>query len=142
MKFYLYLLPLSLLMFSCQADPEETNALEDGSYDANKESMKDAEQTDPMSFLTVDATCDKNMMGNWVLEGTISSSASVVTYHDFEFKLDFYDKDQTAVGSESLFLEESLLPGSTLDFKLKTSPSSLDGKAKSVEFQLVDAGTK
>jgi hypothetical protein len=65
-----------------------------------------------------------------------------VTYHDFEFKLDFYDKDLTSVGSESLFLEESVLPGSTLDFKLKTSPSSLDGKAKSVEFQLVDAGTK
>jgi hypothetical protein len=56
--------------------------------------------------------------------------------------LDFYDKDLTSVGSESLFLEESVLPGTTLDFKLKTSPSTLDGKAKSVEFQLVDAGTK
>lgn len=82
--------------------------------------MEEKEKRNPTSFLSTDGTYRKNLMGEWVLEGTISNSATIATYKDVVLEIKFYSKTKTLLGTEKEAIYEYFPAGQRKSFKIKT----------------------
>jgi len=91
------------------------------SYEEAKMSVEDHEAMDPVSFIETDGTYRSNLIGEWVMEGTVSSKATAATYKDIEINFKFYSKTKTLIGDETHVLYEFLKPGSSIPFKIKSN---------------------
>ena len=110
---------LSLAIIGCNSG--STTGYDSGqSYLETKMKLEDKEKQNPTSFLSTDGTYRKNLMGEWVLEGSISNSATVATYKDVILKVNFYSKTNTYLGSENEAIYEYFPPGKSKKFKIKT----------------------
>lgn len=89
-------------------------------YEVTKMSMEEQEKLNPVSFLSTDGTYRKNLLGKWVLEGTISNSATIATYKDVVLNVHFYSKTKTHLGTEKHVIYEFFLAGKAKSFKIKT----------------------
>lgn len=90
------------------------------SYQETKMSLEEKEKRNPTSFLSSDGTYRKNLVGEWVLEGTISNSATIATYKDVVLEIRFYSKTKTLLGTEKEAIYEYFPAGRTKNFKIKT----------------------
>lgn len=107
----LFFFVVSIIITSCNHKP---------SYNEVRMSLGEQEKSNPKMFLSVDGTYRKNFVGEWVIEGMISNSASVANYKDVVLKVDFYSKTKTFLGSERHTLFEYFNAGKSRSFKLKT----------------------
>ena len=90
------------------------------SYEQTKMSLEDTELQNPTSFLSSDGTYRKNLMGEWVLEGKISNSATIATYKDVVLTVRFYSKTKTLLGTERQPVYDYFPAGKSKRFKIKT----------------------
>ncbi|MCK4664130.1 MAG: hypothetical protein KAT68_14780 [Bacteroidales bacterium] len=111
MTFSIVLIVLTLGLTSCNSG---------SSYQETKMTLEDKEKQNPTAFLLTDGTYRINLLGEWVLEGTISNSATIATYKDVVLKVDFYSKTETHLGSERHAIYEYFSAGQTKNFKIKT----------------------
>lgn len=129
----LVILILLPVFFSCS--PGGSNGLnEKDRYEQTKKSLLEKEQENPKMFLTATANRKKNLIGQTVVKGSISSSATLATYKDIELNLDFYSKTGALLESdiETIFAEVG--PGSTEEFKTKYfAPKGSDSVAVSIK---------
>jgi hypothetical protein len=119
LKFATALTVLTLGLTSCNSGP--SGSYDTGSsYQETKMTLEDKEKQNPTSFLSTDGTYRKNLMGEWVLEGTISNSATIATYKDVVLEIHFYSKTETHLGTEKKAIYEYFPAGQTKNFKIKT----------------------
>ena len=116
-------------LFACKDDAKEKKFDAD-SYEKNKETLADKEKNNPTKFLVIDNKDRKNIIGQTVVVGHISNTASVCTYKDVEIKLTFFSKTSVKLeeGIETIY--ETVPPGETVKFKTKYfAPKGTDSVA-------------
>lgn len=89
-------------------------------YEEAKLSVEDTEMLNPTSFLSVEGTYRSNLIGEFVVEGTITNSATIATYQDAVLEISFYSKTGTLLGTEKKALYEYFPAGQIKTFKIKT----------------------
>lgn len=90
------------------------------SYEDAKLTLEQQENLYPLSFITTDGTYRKNLIGEWVMEGSVTSTAAVANYKDVVLTINYYSKTNTLIGSEHHTLYEYLTPGNSLKYKIKS----------------------
>src|SRR5699024_1912553 len=65
---------------------------EQASYEKTKETLEEKEKKSPQNFITVSTHDKRNLIGQTVIKGTVSSKATVAVYKDIELKIYFYSK--------------------------------------------------
>jgi hypothetical protein len=61
-------------------------------YESLKLTIEEQEKMAPLTFLSVDGKLWENLIGQTVIEGDISSSATVAKFKDVVLKVNFYTK--------------------------------------------------
>lgn len=121
-----------IFLFSCSSDTNHA-AKEKESYENTRSLLLDKEKKNPAMFLSVRGNSHKNIVGQTVIKGKITSTSSIASYKDVEIKFDFYSPTKALLESdkETIFIEVS--PGNSVGFKSKYfAPKGTDSVALSV----------
>ena len=137
MKSFLLLLLISVLvLFSCNTDSEKKAQAEKESYQLTKENLLKKEQKNPVMFLKVNGGSRKNIIGQTVVSGTISNTATVAVYKDVLIQFSFYSKTRALLETDKETIFETLEPHESKKFKTKYfAPKGTD----SVALQILSA---
>lgn len=101
------------------------NASGDGSsststYQEKVMSVEEMERAEPTKFLSASASYKENFWGNKLkVQGTITNSATAVTFKDAVIRITYYSKTNTALGSTENTIYEALPPTSNVNFEFK-----------------------
>ena len=99
-------------------------------YEKSKESLGDKEKNNPSRFLLVDNKDRKNLIGQTVVIGHLTNTATVCTYKDVELKLTFFSKTGVKLDEGIETIYETIVPGKKIKFKTKYfSPKGTDSVA-------------
>lgn len=98
--------------------------------------LEEQEKANPMGFLKAACTYRKNIIGEWVLEGTVTNTAKLATYKDIVLKIVYYSKTKTQIGTEEKIVYDYFKPNSTQQFKVKSF--GYEG-TESIGFQILSA---
>lgn len=116
--FFVWCCLWSFLLFSCSsADKNPKSAKE--SYEATKSKLVQKEKDHPTNFLDVHGRSRKNLLGQTVVKGDISNSASFTTYKDVEVQLTFFSKTNTLLETDKETIYIEVPPGQERNFKTK-----------------------
>lgn len=103
------------------------------SYENTKNTLLEKETKHPAMFLHVTGGSKKNLVGQTVVKGKISNTATVAKFKDIHVKLDFYSKTKTLLETDNETIYMELNPGETQKFKTKYfAPKGTDSVALSV----------
>ena len=129
---------ISFLYFvSCESSTNSSNS-NPATHEEIKMSLEDKEKSNPLSFLNAEGTYRENIIGQWVLEGTVTNTATIATYKDVVLRIVYYSKTKTEIGSEEKTLFEYFKPNNPKRFKIKSA--GYEGTA-SVGFGIISANT-
>ena len=129
MKKILIITCLSVIIFSCKTEKKDKK-FDSENYEKVKETLADKEKNNPARFLSVSNKDHKNIIGQTVVKGTITNSATVCTYKDVELRLSFYSKTATKLDEVVETIYETIAPGKTVKFKTKYfAPKGTDSVA-------------
>ncbi len=105
------------------------------------DSLKNLETSSPLGFLEL--TADKgglfngyNALGETVIEGSITSTATYATYVDIMVHIVFFSEENDQVKEYFRKIENVISPGEVVELKLRLRPP---GRAKTFEIDLVSA---
>ncbi len=116
------------LLFSCNGD--STNNGKEDIYEKSKLSMLEFEKSASVQFLSATIKSKKNILGQRVVSGKISSSAKMVTFKDINLTFRFYSKTGTLLEEDKETIYDSVPPGKTISFKTKYfAPKQTDSVA-------------
>lgn len=101
-----------------------------------KVDLKTREQNNPLKYLRTKGTYRKNVFGETVMEGTISSSATLASFKDAKLYITGYSKTKSVVGNWSSTVYEVFRPGKSKSFKIKLN---LPRSVKSVGWDISNA---
>ncbi len=120
------------MIFSCSNNSQKA-VTEKESYEKTKESMKEKEEKKPAGFLAVHGNNKRNILGQTVIKGIVTNTASVAIFKDVELKLSFYSKTHALLETDNETVYEVLHPGESKNFKTKYfAPKGTDSVAISV----------
>ena len=126
------LFAFSLFLFtSC-----DSNSSYEPTHEDIKISLEETEKSSPTEFLKANVTYRQNLVDQWVLEGTVSNTASLAKYKDVVLRIVYYSKTQTEIGSEEKTLFEYFKPNNQQSFKIKTA--GFEGTT-SIGFEVISA---
>ncbi len=114
----MFLSSLILISLSCNSESKHNN-VSPVSYQNTKMSLEEKEKRNPTTFLTIKATYKKNLLGEWIIEGTISNTAKIATFKDVILEISFYSKTETHLGTKKEAIYEYFPAGKTKSFKIK-----------------------
>lgn len=116
--------------FSACKDEKKDKKFDTASYEKVKETLADKEKNNPARFLTVSNKDHKNIIGQTVVKGAITNSATVCSYKDVELRLSFFSKTGTKLDEVVETIYENVGPGQTVKFKTKYfAPKGTDSVA-------------
>jgi|GEM_PF-4483037 len=78
-----------------------------------------AERARPGEFVNLNYTSRRNLLGESIVEGSLSNSAELTMYSEFQMMVYFADAEGYFVDSASQVVFEQIVPGETAPFKLK-----------------------
>jgi hypothetical protein len=79
------------------------------------------EQSAPGEYLQVQGTYRRNLIGQLVLEGTITNQATLATFKDPVLAVTWYSKTNTELGTQTYSVYELVRAQGAKRFKLKTN---------------------
>lgn len=130
---YIFVLFFSAIFVSCNSDSAKNALTEKENYELTKESLLKKEQKNPQNFLTVSGRDKRNILGQTVVKGDITNTASVAVFKDVDIELSFYSKTQALLETDKETIFELLHPGESQDFKTKYfAPKGTDSVALKV----------
>ena len=89
-------------------------------YQEKLMSVEDMERAEPTKFLSASASYKENFWGDKIkVQGTITNSATAVTFKDAVIRITYYSKTNTALGSTENTIYEALPPTSNVNFEFK-----------------------
>ena len=107
------------------------------SYEKGKLTLEEIEQKNPVQFLRVVGDNKRNIIGQTVIKGSVSSTAKIVSYKDIDIKLSFFSKTGALLEEDHEVVYETVGPGGKAGFKSKYfAPKGSD----SVAFKIIGAG--
>lgn len=90
------------------------------SYEEARLTLEQQEIMYPTSFLTAEGTYRKNFIGEWVVEGTVSSTATVAKYKDVVLTISYYSKTETLLSTEQQTIYDYFTPGNKVKYKFRS----------------------
>lgn len=91
------------------------------------------EQAEPLSYLNHSGTWRKNILGDMVLEGDISNSATIAKFKDAQLKVTWLSKTDSPISTSYYTVYEYFSPGQSTHYKLKVdAPSGTAGVRTSI----------
>ena len=78
------------------------------------------ERANPPKYLVVSSKWKENLIGRKVFDGAIKNSAQQTTFEQIQITFHFYDSLNIHIGARTFQCAESLAPGKTYIFKIKT----------------------
>lgn len=123
------------LLISCSSGGNQTKEeKEKASYEQMKKDLLEKEEKNPTLFLTVSGNNKKNVIGQTVIKGKITSAARMAVFKDIDLKIDFYSETKALLESDSEILYIEVKPGSSQSFKTKYfAPKGTDSVALSIK---------
>ena len=88
-------------------------------YETSKMTIEEIESKNPKKFLKVEGRDKHNLIGQTVVKGKISNTATVVGYKDVTIKISFFSKTGTLLEEDEETIYNEVKPGGTLEFKSK-----------------------
>ena len=113
------MIAFSIILFSCSGDAVQKINSEQDSYKLTKQSLLKKEMKSPQNFLIVEGHDKRNVLGQTVVKGTITSTATVSAFKDVNIKLSFYSKTRALLETDKETVFEVLQPGQSKNFKTK-----------------------
>jgi hypothetical protein len=118
---------------SCSGGDGKNTAGKKDKYEETKENLAETEKKNPVRFLSVSGHDKKNLIGQTVVKGTLSSKATVAAYKDVEVELRFFSKTGSLLEKDIETIYETVKPGGETDFKTKYfAPKGTDSVALKV----------
>jgi hypothetical protein len=97
-----------------------SNKSSEGQYEEQKMSIEMTEKNQPASFLTSDGTYREALFSSKeVLEGSISSKATVAVYKNVVLQVTCSDGNRQELGKQQITIFKTVAPGQTIQFKEK-----------------------
>lgn len=91
------------------------------------------EKQNPSQYLKDETKMRTNLIGQKVIEGTVTNSASVATFKDLVLQVDFLSKTDAVISTQKFTIYEVVGPQQSVKFKFKTyAPSETKGFAASI----------
>jgi len=116
------------VLFACANNNKE----HDANYEKTKETLAEKERKNPLHFLKIKSNDKKNLLGQTVVRGNITNTATVCSYKNVRIKMLTYTKEKMTEEHEDV-LNDVIKPNSSEDFKLKYHlPKGTDSIALSV----------
>ena len=118
-KYFFLMLISATIICACSTNSDTKAKSEKESYELTKEDLLKKEQKNPQNFLGVKGNNKKNILGQTVVKGTISNTATIAVFKDLDLKLSFYSKTKALLETDKETIYETLGPGESKDFKTK-----------------------
>jgi len=115
----LKLIPILFVLLSCNNNTSNSSNSDVESYEEEKNNVENYENNSPVSFLKLNYSTHKNLIGEIVINGEIENTAKVATYKDIEVQVDFYSKTNTLLSSQTETIYEYIEASKTSSFKFK-----------------------
>ncbi|MGI8952296.1 MAG: hypothetical protein ACR2FN_12035 [Chitinophagaceae bacterium] len=116
MKKYLCLFCFAIIVcFSCS---NETKNTRDKSYETQKANLIEKEKNNPLVFLKMSAIDKKNIIGQTVVKGTVTNTATAYSYKNVRIKTLYY-KDEKVVEEHEDVVDDIIKPNTSKGFKLR-----------------------
>ncbi len=96
------------------------------------------EKQNPAAYITNDNTWRKNLVGETVLEGTLTNASKMADFKNIVLEVRWFSKTNTLIGTKQLIVYELVGAGKSMKYKLKTSEAS---KFANVRVNVVSATT-
>ncbi len=109
---------LFLLLIGCNSETGSVEKEKD-SYEKTRALLLEKEQKNPVMFLQVHGDNRKNLVGQTVIKGKITNTATVAQYKDVDIKIDFYSETRAMLESDRETIYVSIKPGTSESFKTK-----------------------
>ncbi len=87
-------------------------------YEQNKKNLSEKEKADPLVFLKVSGNKEKNIIGQTVIKGTITNSATICSYKNVRIKMLCYQQEKMIIEHEDV-VADLIQPNTTKEFKTK-----------------------
>ena len=117
MKKIVVILALSVIASACGSREQKPSA----KYEEKKASLEDMERDSPLKFLRVTASLRGNLVNQTVVEGEITNKATLVSYKNIKLQISFKDNEGGVIEKQKEVIDETVQPGGTATFKVKTS---------------------
>jgi hypothetical protein len=118
---------------ACKSNNSKVSAEDKDNYEKGKLTLEQIEKKDPVQFLMVTGKDKRNLLGQTVIKGTITSRAKIVSYKDIDIKLSFFSKTGALLEEDHEIVYETIGPGNSSDFKSKYfAPKGSDSVALKV----------
>ncbi len=85
-----------------------------------REQLKTKEEQHPTEFLSGEISFHDNLIGQSVIRGHVTNSATAATFKDIELTITYISKTGTPISNEIFTVYETLSPGQSTSFKFKT----------------------
>lgn len=108
------------MFFACACnDKEKKQNGKADTYETSKITIEEIETKNPKKFLKVEGRDKHNLIGQTVVKGKISNTATVVGYKDVTIKISFFSKTGTLLEEDEETIYNEVKPGETMEFKSK-----------------------
>jgi len=107
-----------LFLFACN-DKEKKHDSTSDTYETSKMTISEIEAKNPKKFLKVEGRDKHNLIGQTVVKGKISNTATVIVYKDVTIKISFFSKTGSLLEEDEETIYNEVKPGETLEFKSK-----------------------
>lgn len=111
----LFLIFFILGAASCNSDTQSNTS----SYETKKMSLEDQEKMTPLNFLHIEGQYRTNLIGQFVIEGKVSNSATIATYKDVEVEISYISKTGAVINKGSEIIYEFVKPNNAIPYKFK-----------------------
>ncbi len=109
-----------IMFFACACnDKEKKQNGKADTYETSKITIEEIETKNPKKFLKVEGRDKHNLIGQTVVKGKISNTATVVGYKDVTIKISFFSKTGTLLEEDEETIYNEVKPGETMEFKSK-----------------------
>ena len=110
-----FLFVFVLFFFACNDKGKKQDAKSD-TYENSKMTISEIESKNPKKFLKVEGRDKHNLIGQTVVKGKISNTATVVGYKDVTIKISFFSKTGTLLFATALPLASYTIASSCIFF--------------------------
>lgn len=116
---HIFIAGLILMVYSCHSMDSKKGDKEDAHYQDTRQSLTVQEQRRPQHFLVVSGSSRKNLLGQTIVRGTITSKATIAIFKNVTLKFSFYSKTHSLLDTQKETIYDEFHPGDSKDFKSK-----------------------
>ena len=103
---------------SCETNNSKLQ--QQNSHKLNPDSIADLEaneKNNPLTYLEVNSSYEKSIIGQWLIQGTITSNTKMCAYKDVVVIISYYNEAGLRLGAIQRTIEEDFGPGNTKMFR-------------------------